>query len=621
MCGIAGIYNFRTNRPVDRESLERMARVQTHRGPDDEGFFLDGPLGFAHRRLAIISPESGKQPMMDEGGNVVVFNGEIYNYIELREALRKRRPFRTGSDTEVILAAYQHYGTECLTHFNGMFAFALWDGARLFLARDRLGIKPLYYAFHADGIVFASEVKAILESGCVTPALAPEALSPYLHVGYVPGEETMFAGIRKLPPGARMVVEGGTWRIERYWELAFAPEAIPEAEALEHFEELLRDAIRLRLRSDVPLGVFLSGGLDSSAVVAFLAEDLDRPLETFSVCYRMAGYDETPYARQVAERFGTIHREIAVTPESFLADFPRFVWQMDEPVTEAAAISLHHVARLAREHVTVVLSGEGADEILAGYEIYGYMTWLERYRALPGALRALLGGIARRVGDPRIRKYAALADLPLEARYLGVSFQPPQTLHLNGASLLRGEIVAEMARFPSFPDRVAEIYRQSEGAGLLNRMLHLDTVTWLPDDILIKADKMSMAPSLELRVPFLDHRLVAWCARLPEGFKRRGGRGKYLLRRSVRRRLPPAVLRRSKMGFPTPLAFLFRGPLYDYARQILLDERTRARKIIDTTTAERMLAAHREGADHHRRIWQMLVLETWMRIFLDGERP
>jgi len=556
--------------------------------------------------------------MADEGGNVVVFNGEIYNYLELRKELGGDGAFKTHSDTEVILKAYQAYGLDCVDRFVGMFAFAIWDGRRLVLARDRLGIKPLYYACTPGGITFASEIKSLIAAKLVRPALNEEQLGAYLAVGYVPGGQTLFKGVRKLPPGTVMCVDKTGIETRRYWKLQFAQHDMGLGDAQERLRDLLEDAIDIRLRSDVPLGVFLSGGLDSSAIVALLAPKLSRPLETFSVYYDMPGFNETKFARLVADRYATVHREIEVTPQMFLEFLPRYIQHMDEPVTEAAGISLYYVAKLAREHVTVVLSGEGADEILAGYEIYGFMQAIERYRKVPGPLRSVLNFLWRRSGDKRIRKYGALAELPIEQRYLGVSLYDSADLRSGEEALVNEGVWARMGGGDQFKAEVAHLYREAAATSRLNQMLYVDINTWLVDDILLKADKMSMAASVELRVPFLDHRLVEFCAILPDALKLKLGNGKYLLRKAVGGLLPQPITKRRKMGFPTPLEYLFREGLYKEFKEILLDDATARHGIFNRKVINKLLREHEEGQDRHKRLWQILVFELWQRTYMDG---
>ena len=393
MCGIAGIYNFRSGRPVDPGELRAMGACLAHRGPDDEGYLNEGPLGLAHKRLTILDTSSrGRQPMFTADGQaVIIYNGEVYNFLELRAELEARgHTFRTQTDTEVLLHLWQIHGEGMLEKLNGMFAFAIWDrgSQTLFLARDRLGIKPLYYTLTPDGLVFGSEVKALLAVSGRRPQVELDMLDAYMSVGYVPTERTLFQGIEKLQPGWCLRLDRDGLKLRQYWDLEIAPEDLSEEECVRQATELLRDSVRLQLRSDVPLGVFLSGGVDSSAVVALMHEMGIRDIRTFTVAYDFGPqYDETRYARQIAEKFGTRHREVFVQPREFQEFIPSLVWHMDEPVTESAAISLYFVAKLAREDVVVVLSGEGSDEVFGGYPIYKYMQVLERYRRVPAPLR------------------------------------------------------------------------------------------------------------------------------------------------------------------------------------------------------------------------------------------
>src|SRR5947199_3051009 len=428
MCGIAGIYNFRSGKPVSPSELRSMGTCLAHRGPDDEGYYEEGPLGLAHKRLTILdTSRRGRQPMFTEDGQLAItFNGEVYNFLELRAELEAQgHTFQTQTDTEVILRLYQLEGEAMLAKLNGMFAFAIWDrrARSLFIARDRLGIKPLYYTVGPDGLVFASEVKALLAVYPGRPRVNVEMLDAYMSVGYVPTERALLAGIEKLQPGWCLRADADGIHLRQYWDLNPETEEMDEAECMRRSLDLLRDSVRLQLRSDVPLGVFLSGGVDSSAVVALMHEMGVRDIRTFTVAYDFGpAFDETRWARQVAAQFATRHREVFVTPRQFADFVPRLVWHMDEPVTESAAISLFFVARLAREDVVVVLSGEGSDEVFGGYPIYKYMQTLERYRRLPAALRAGVINPALGLLGGKWRKYTRLSGQPLAERYLGVSF-------------------------------------------------------------------------------------------------------------------------------------------------------------------------------------------------------
>ena len=593
-----------------------------HRGPDDSGTYIDADnsVYFAHRRLSILDvTDAGHQPMASNDGSVVVvYNGEIYNFLELREDLaRKGRIFQTSSDTEVLIQAYAEWGMDCLSRFNGMFAFALWDRSRkkLFLARDRIGVKPLYLLEGPHGLMFASEVKTFKALPEVSFTADEELVPVFLRDGYVTGERTFFRKVRKLMPGHFMEVSDGGVAVRKYWELSYKTEdGIVEAEWEERLSALLIESVNLRLRSDVPVGVLLSGGLDSTTIVALLEGKSDIPTKTFSVAYQLGeDFDETPYARLAARRYRTEHHEYYVTPKEFRDFIPQYVWHMDEPVSEAAGISLYYISRLAREHVTVVLSGEGSDELFAGYDIYRYMLWIETLRNAVGPFLRGRGRIAKFLGHrgERIRKYMNLAALPMEERYRGVNLL--SQIELEGVCQNAVE-----GRMGSPEEYWHQTFSSGRGWAPLNRLLYADTKTWLVDDILIKADKMTMANSLELRVPFLDYRVVELAASMNPSLKLRHGEKKYILKRIMRKKVPEKILRRPKMGFPTPIALLFRGPLNGYLREILLDSRTQSRGYFDRRGVEGAINLHEQGVDRSQLIWRMLVLEEWHRVFVDG---
>ncbi len=596
-----------------------------YRGPDGVGQVClesDG-VALGHRRLSILDlSEAGHQPMKSHSGRLwLVFNGEIYNYIEIRRELESLgHAFCSGSDTEVLLYAYEQWGAACLTRFMGMYAFAIWDRERkeLFAARDRLGIKPFYYRASSHGIAFASEIKSILAVQREPPQVDVTLIDAYMSFGYVPGEDTLHQGTRRLLPGHTLTWRDGRVQISRYWDLDFgAPRDASLAESTEQIRGLLQDSIALHLRSDVPLGVFLSGGLDSSAVVAMLSPGASSGLKTFSVAYDFgAAYDETPYAREVAAAFRTDHHEVRVTPAEFRDFIPDYIWHMDEPVTEAAAISLFYVSKLAREHVVVCLSGEGSDELFAGYDFYAYNLAIERLRGLfGGGLFRRLSSLIRQVRRlEKFRKYLDLAGEPIEKRYRGIS-----TYEIGKkASLYSGGFAAHAAEGnPNCHAFIDGLFARSRQWDSLSRMLYFDTKTWLVDDLLIKADRMSMATSIELRVPFLDHRLVEKAATLPARHKIRGLQTKSVLKKVMDTRLPARIVSRRKMGFPTPLEFMFRGELFDYARETLLSHQAVNRGYFHASAVDRLLRDHREGkAANHREIWQLLVLEEWHRRFM-----
>jgi asparagine synthase (glutamine-hydrolysing) len=622
MCGIAGIISA-DSAPSSAEISAMIADI-AYRGPDGIGqvcFEADG-IALGHRRLSVLDlSEAGSQPMASRSGRFwVVLNGEIYNYLEIRRELEKLGyAFRSSGDTEVLLCAYEQWGSACVDRFVGMFAFAIWDRDRrqLFAARDRLGIKPLYYEHTARGIQFASEIKSLLAFRKKPQGVDTSLIDAYMDLGYVPGRDTLHEGIKRLLPGHTLTWRDNQTTISRYWDLSF--EGQHDEDLLAHagrVQDLLEDSIRLHMRSDVPLGVFLSGGLDSSSVVALLAPGARSGLKTFSVAYDFGpDYDETPYAREIATAFSTDHHEIRLSPGQFLDFVPRYVWHMDEPVTEAAAISLHYVSKLAREHVVVCLSGEGSDELFAGYDFYRYNIAIEKAQRLLGAgiFRGLSRLAARAQRLAKLRKYLELAGMSLEERYRGISSYERGKKRGLYSGTFAGYAAEGNAHCAAF---VEELFTRSRRWDPLSRMLYFDTKTWLVDDLLIKADRMSMANSIELRVPFLDHRLVEYAAAMPSQFKTQGAETKIILKRIMEGRVPNRILRRPKMGFPTPLEIMFRGELFNYAHDTLLSEQAARRGYFDSAAVRQLLLDHRSGrADNHRQIWQLLVLEEWHRQF------
>ena len=601
-----------------------MIAVIPYRGPDGVGQECLEPDGVAlgHRRLSILDlSEAGHQPMADSSGRFwLVLNGEIYNYLEIRSELDSLGyKFRSASDTEVLLYAYAQWGAACLQRFMGMFAFAIWDRQKreLFAARDRLGIKPLYYRQTPGGLLFASEVKSILAVQVGPREVDTSLIDAYMEFGYVPGDETLHKGIRRLLPGHTLTWRDNRLTVSPYWNLDFSGQADQGiATHSAKIGDLLKDSIHLHLRSDVPLGVFLSGGLDSSAVVALLTPGASRGIKTFSVAYDFGpDYDETPYAREISAAFSTDHHEIRVTPRQFVDFVPDYIWHMDEPVTEAAAISLHYVSKLAREHVVVGLSGEGSDELFAGYDFYTYNLAIERARRLlGGGIFRGLAGLARGVRRlAKLRKYLNLAAAPLEGRYRGISSYEQETKAVLYSAGFARSAAEGSSRCKAF---VEELFQRSRLWDPLSRMLYFDTKTWLVDDLLIKADRMSMANSIELRVPFLDHRLVEYAASVPSRHKINGRDTKVVLKRAMEGQLPERILRRRKMGFPTPLEIMFRGELFDYAYDTLMSPQARGRGYFEPDAVRRLLVEHRSGvAANHRQIWQLMVLEEWHRRF------
>ncbi|HEX8969751.1 MAG TPA: asparagine synthase (glutamine-hydrolyzing), partial [Chloroflexota bacterium] len=560
MCGISGVVgSLRT----ERATLQRMNDALRHRGPDGEGLFWSDTVGLAMRRLAIIDVAGGDQPIFNEDGSVcVVFNGEIYNFLDLRDALQKQgHHFATHSDTEVVVHAYEEYGVECIERLWGMFALAVWDSRqnRLLLARDRLGKKPLaYYQEPAQGgLAFASELYALLAHPAVPRDIDPRAIDDYLTYLYVPAPTSAFRDVRKLPPGHRLIWQHGRITVEPYWTVRFGDKlALSEDEAVERFGALLRDAVRRRLIADVPLGAFLSGGMDSSSIVAEMAELSSTPVKTFSIGFGERDYDELAFARQVAQRFGTEHHEMVVEPRA-LDVLPTLVRHYGEPYGDSSAIPTYYVARLTRQHVTVALNGDGGDELLAGYERHWAARIAARYDTIPrfvrhGLIRPLIPLLPeprhRRAFARRAKRFMAAAHLPVFDRYLHWvgAYTPAHKASLytaDFAELLGGHDAGAWLR-----DALAPEPRLDP----VDAVLRADTLLYLPEDLLVKVDIASMANSLEARSPLLDHRLVEFCAALPSSYKLRGRTSKWLLRRLMRDRLPADVLIRPKMGFGVP---------------------------------------------------------------------
>ncbi len=628
MCGIVGIK--RNAGAIDEHLLHTMRDSFVYRGPDDAGSWFDhsAGVGLGHRRLSILDPTpSGHQPMVDNAcGNVIAFNGEVFNYVEIRaELVKKGYEFHTGTDTEVILKAYHAYGEDCVSHFNGMFAIAIWDAQKqqLFIARDRLGIKPFYYHLGDNGdFTFASEVKAIRPALPKRCDIQVELIDAFMGFGYIPGEQTLEKGIVRLLPGHCGVLKDGQLNITQYWDLHFNNTEDKGFDYyLEESKRLLNSAIDLRLRSDVPLGIFLSGGIDSSAVVGLLAQRATERLKTFSVAYDFGkDYNETYYAQMVAKKFGTDHHELFITADQFKGFIPNFSYLMDEPVTESAAISLQFISQMAKEDVTVVLSGEGSDEIFGGYDLYRYMQVIERYRNMLGASGAkCLGSIAGALlpEQSKLAKYARLSSQPMEQRYKGISTYDPYYKSL----LYKPEFQQTVAESASqqLAGFLENLFKHTKGKDPLSRMLYFDTKTWLVDDLLIKADRMSMAASLELRVPFLDYRLVEFASSIPSKYKIQNGEGKFILKKMMEGILPNEIIYRKKMGFPTPLKRMFQGDLATYARDTLASSSTQITDYFGNAAISKILDEHIAGkVDHHRALWQLIVLEEWMQASKKG---
>jgi asparagine synthase (glutamine-hydrolysing) len=633
MCGICGILYLDASQPVDRSILATMNRQIVHRGPDDDGFFVEGSVGLAMRRLSIIDLKTGHQPISNEDENIwIVFNGEIYNHTELRTELESRgHRYRTRSDTETIVHLYEEYGRDCVKYLRGMFAFAIWDRRykTLFAARDRLGIKPFYYRYEGEELLFGSEIKTILSYPGVRAELNTGVLAEYLAFGYLAGSQTMFAGIDKLPPGHTLEVDAsGKLKIASYWDLAVSvdEEVRPREYYVKTYRELLESCVSSHLMSDVPLGVFLSGGLDSSAVAALATKIRREPIETFAVGYGEEKFSELPYARQMAQHIGSQHHEVQLSREDFFAALPALIWHEDEPLVWPSSVSLYFVAKLARERVTVVLTGEGSDETLGGYMRYAWTLANSRvdraYRLLtPASFRQWIrDGIGIGVLPAGLRR-------KLEHTFLGRDGASWPSFYFDNfysafSAAEQGELLTPTARELTGNAYAGSMaYWDKSSGDLLHRLLYTDIRTYMVE-LLMKQDQMSMAASIESRVPFLDHVLVEFTARIPTRYSIQGLSGKHILKLAVEDLLPRSIVHRRKMGFPTPWAYWLAGPHLDNLESMMLEPRTRERGLIERDAVRKLFSEHRaRRRDNGDRIWRLLNLETWQRIFLDGESP
>src|SRR5215204_1082022 len=627
MCGIVGMVNL-DGRAAEAALLERMNQAIFHRGPDEDGVYLKGHVGMAMRRLAIIDLKGGQQPIADEEGAAwIVYNGEVYNYREVKRELEARgHRFHTDCDTEVVLHAYLEYGADCPKHLRGMFAFAIWDERRqeLFVARDRVGKKPLLYAKSANAFVFGSEFSALLKHPSVSREIDRAALDDYLTFMCVPAPQTAYRDIRKLEPGHSLTLtRDGEIKTQRYWEPDFSKKVkLTEEEAGERALELLREAVRVRLMSEVPLGAFLSGGIDSSAVVALMAEESSAPVQTFSIGFEEQDFSELHHARRVAERVGAEHHEFVVRPDA-MEVLPKLVEHYGEPYADSSAIPTYYVARETRKHVTVALNGDGGDECFAVYERYAAMRLSERYRRLPGVLR-----------EQVIRR--ALEMLPISElrptrarkvrRFLRAASLPPVERYLRWVSIVDREVKDDLysAEFREEVGRrdagawLRPWFARANGAGVVDAALLADTMTYLPNDLLVKVDIASMANSLEARSPFLDHHVIEFAASLPENLKLRGLTTKYILKKTLTKLLPPENLKRGKMGFGVPVGHWFRGEMQGFLRENLLSERASRRGLFRPEVVRRMVELHTRGErDHTHQLWTLLMLELWFQRFID----
>ncbi len=626
MCGICGKLNFDQNAGIDPALIPAMLNTIRHRGPDDEGTYSARHIALGHRRLSIIDLKSGHQPLSNEDGTVwIVFNGEIYNFQELRAfLLSKGHVFKTQTDTETIIHLYEEFGPDCLEKLRGMFAFAIWDENKkvLFLARDRVGIKPLYYSLSSDSFIFASEIKAILADRTVNREVAPEVIDRFLTFLYLPGEETLLKGVKKLLPGHYLMVKGGGAGIKQYWDLRFSKPARNRrtADAKAELLDLLAETVKLHMIADVPVGILLSGGVDSTAVLSFAVERTDKAVSSYTVGFSDPGVaDERPYARLAAETFRSRHHDMTITAPDFAAFMGRYVWHMEEPVCEPPAIAMYYVSKFARRDVKVLLSGEGGDEAFAGYSNYRNLLWLERVKRglapLKGAFSQGLFLADSLFHSPQARKYAFLMNARFPAYYLSRTSNP--FLYAgDGLGKLYSVDFARCIDREYSVEPVRQLQARVQGESVLDAMLYIDTKTWLPDDLLIKADKMTMANSLELRVPLLDHKVLEFAAALPLNLKVRGFTTKYLAKQALRSRVPRPILDRPKAGFPVPYEGWLRKELRGWVRDILLDRRAANRGYFNACELEKLLMASQERGGNFKEVFSLATLELWHRAFV-----
>ena len=632
MCGIAGIVASDRLHADERARLDVMRDIITHRGPDDAGTYCDGQAGLVHRRLSIVDLAAGHQPLSNEDDTVwVVFNGEIYNHEEIRPALEASgHRYRTRCDTETIVHAYEEWGDACVEHFRGMFAFALWDARRrrLLLARDRMGIKPLYWTVRRGRLIFGSEIKSILESGIVTAEANDRAIPELLSTRYLSGAETLFRGIYRLLPGHILTFENGVATTREWWDVPTGKPSpavgrLSDEAAVSAFRERLEDAVRTRLMADVPLGMFLSGGLDSSAIAAIMAGMIDRPLETFSVAFKESAFSELDYARQVATAINANSHEVVIDDADFFGALPRLVWHEDEPIAHPSSVPLYFVSKLAGEHVKVVLTGEGSDELLAGYAKYpkALANWRAAayWHVAPEPIRDFIANTVVPRMPARVARYAKRSFLAMPRTPEAMFFENFAAVGLRRQATLLDPRLARFATADAYRASRAYFDRPNGRSTTLDRLLYTDLKTYLVE-LLMKQDQMSMAASIESRVPFLDHHLVEFATALAPRMKLRGLTTKWILREAVKPLLPREILTRKKMGFPVPFSLWLRGSGAGLARDVLLDSRARQRGVTDPAAVAALIDGHASGlTDAGDALWGLLNLELWYRTFIDGD--
>jgi len=636
MCGIAGVINYYEKRDVSKQLIEKMVASLEHRGPDDVGIYVKENVGLGIRRLSIIDLETGHQPISNEDNSIhVVYNGEIYNFQALREELQQKgHTFKTNADTEVILHLYEEVGKQLVTRLNGMFAFALWDAKRrtLLLGRDRAGIKPLYYYIGRDRLSFASELKSILQDQTVPRKLNYRAVHDYLALGYVPAPDSIFVRINKLPPGHVLEYVDGEVAIHRYWAIPYQPleegastviTSSMKQEYAEGIRERLQESVRRRLISDVPLGAFLSGGIDSSAIVALMTKVSNAPVKTFSIGFPGAGYyDERKYARRIAKLFQTEHHEFEVEPNA-LEILPQLVKYFDEPFADFSAIPTYYLSKLARQHVTVCLSGTGGDELFAGYRRYLVETLFRRYQKYPKSIQSLAMQLAKWL--PVSRASALKEYFLLLKRFLACQDTSPMLRHISMMTCFSDEMKRELCSdtlmrewAPEHP--IAKQYKKTDALDDLTRTLSADFYTYLPEDLLVKEDRMTMAASLEGRVPFLDVEFMEYVASIPSSLKAHNLTTKYIFKEAMRPLLPSSIIDRRKHGFGVPVVEWFKKDLKTYATEVFQDSRTQQRGFFNSEYVMSLLNTHQNGLhDFSPQLWTLLMFELWCREYLDSK--
>jgi asparagine synthase (glutamine-hydrolysing) len=614
MCGFVALYNIK-NHPVSTDHLKAMTDIITHRGPDDTGLHVDQHVGLGFRRLSIIDLEGGKQPLCNEDGDIwIAFNGEIYNYLELQKWLKDRgHVFKTESDTETIVHLYEEVGFDCPKHLRGMFSFMIWDRKKhvMFGARDHFGIKPFYWTQTSDSYAFGSEIKSLLKVAGVQKKVNATSFYHYLTFQYVPDPETMFEGIHKLPPGHFVLVKDGKMNIEPYWKVEFNPVHKPFSYYVEGTREILKDSVDKHRVSDVSRGAFLSSGIDSSSIVALLRQHEE--VKTFTVGFDIPGYSELDIARDTSQFLKTDHHEVKVSAERYLEELPRLIWHQDEPVADPSAIALYFVAELASKHVTVVLSGEGADEFFGGYNIYREPHSLRMFSKMPTFMKSSLTQFAGILPEgTKGKSFLIRGGKSVEERFFGNAL-------IFSESLKEKVVMSDLGTDPNYVspfDITSAIYKNTAGYDDVTKMQYLDIHTWLRGNILMKADKMTMANSLELRVPFVDPKVFEFAATIPTEYKIANGTTKYVLREAMKDLLPPQIKTRKKLGFPVPTRVWLRGEFYSWARELIhaadVDE------YINKAFVMFMLDEHKEGkADYGRKLWTILVFMLWHQIFIE----